>query len=590
LELHPDTVADRLDKMPYANVPPAITDITADFASSMKTTAVLVAGVDRDLKVLRQFVEQSRLNETPALVKDILNKLNAADDELRQAEYTVDQTGEAFGVSLTGPFNTLRGAYEEVLAKINRIRGLLQFYRNMLAEFSAVNTRISTFLTLEIEPESQFVGEDVKLSGILTSSDGPMGGREITFLIGGSLTGAVKTSDTGRYEMAFQVPYRYIPDVRVQAVYFPRGEDVGVYLSALSEEKILHPYYNGTAIEITLPAKAYPGLETTIAGFFVYGKNVEDIPREIDIYFDNVFIGAVTASRDFSFTLTLRPDIATGKHSVTVSTPAAGRYAPGVGGAILEVTQAVPVLNLELPRVAFIPGALTLNGMLTSEIGPVPQALITFRSGKDGISTRSLDDGSFNASLRTGMVISFIGAEVLEITVTPQTVWHDGLMVSRKILFVNYVTSSLFLVLLTVLVFVSRRIKVRIPAYLKRQPRPVRKPPEVGPEPVYTTTAVIPAELVDAAEEIAEPRGRIIGFYIALLKLAQKVARFVVRPNQTLRELARDLQKSLGPVGEYFMELTRLVEKLLYSSHTASDEDIQKSEQISRRIRGELKE
>ncbi|MFC1966912.1 DUF4129 domain-containing protein [Chloroflexota bacterium] len=59
------------------------------------------------------------------------------------------------------------------------------------------------------------------------------------------------------------------------------------------------------------------------------------------------------------------------------------------------------------------------------------------------------------------------------------------------------------------------------------------------------------------------------------------------KPQQTLREFAQSNSRLLGPAAQYLTELTRTVERLLYSQYTPSEQDVENSRQLSHRIKSE---
>jgi len=44
----------------------------------------------------------------------------------------------------------------------------------------------------------------------------------------------VQTDTQGQFQGTFKVPYRYVPEIPVQAIYYPQGNDAGTYLAATS--------------------------------------------------------------------------------------------------------------------------------------------------------------------------------------------------------------------------------------------------------------------------------------------------------------------------------------------------------------------
>ena len=105
--------------------------------------------------------------------------------------------------------------------------------------------------------------------------------------------------------------------------------------------------------------------------------------------------------------------------------------------------------------------------------------------------------------------------------------------------------------------------------------------------PVYSETIVRTRTLGIGSG--MEPRARIFSWYVLLIQLVQRVTRIVLEPHQTLREFVNGTRKTLGPVTEYLLEFTSLVERLLYSREQASDKDVNTSEQLTRQVQDGLK-
>ena len=75
--------------------------------------------------------------------------------------------------------------------------------------------------------------------------------------------------------------------------------------------------------------------------------------------------------------------------------------------------------------------------------------------------------------------------------------------------------------------------------------------------------------------------------YRLAFRFIQTLTRTILKPQQTLREYARENINSLGPLGKYFFEFTQLVERLLYSTHRPTPEDAANSQRLSQTIREE---
>jgi len=109
------------------------------------------------------------------------------------------------------------------------------------------------------------------------------------------------------------------------------------------------------------------------------------------------------------------------------------------------------------------------------------------------------------------------------------------------------------------------------------------------PVPVYDNSMVIPLLADRRSEAEREPRGRILNLYRWTVRLILAVTNVLFRPQHTLREFLKENRLSLGPAARFFEQLTRIVERLLYSNYQPTEEDVAKSEQLSHNIEEGIK-
>jgi hypothetical protein len=178
------------------------------------------------------------------------------------------------------------------------------------------------------------------------------------------------------------------------------------------------------------------------------------------------------------------------------------------------------------------------------------------------------------------------------VEVIPREPWNSPLLFSKKILVINGINCGIFLTLLIFLgIIVPKKFRVSIPALGRRReeikPESAITNAHLAVTPVYSETKVSTRTL-DGGNEI-EPRARIFSWYVLLIQLVQRVTRLVLKPHQTLREFVNGTRKTLGPVTDYLLEFTRLIERLLYSREQASDKDVYSSVLLSRIVRDRLK-
>ena len=616
LQKNPAQVEAWLGKMPFANIPPGLEAAAGDFASSGIGLSHLVVDIENDISRWQALVAQSRFDEADELAEQVLATVSRAHIELDNIEEATEATDRELQASLAPAGSDLRLAYDGLRQRIDRIRDMLGLYRDILlnllagemdaaelaelteledlaklAELSELAKSAGpTKITLEVEPTVVFVGGNVDLEGSLTGEAGPLAGREVVILLNGSPYTTVVTDAEGYYREMLTVPYWYVSDLDIRALYYPRDEDIGHYLAALSPVVTLEVLFYQAGLEITLADKAYPGRETTVAGRFDYGRSPPLAEREVEIYFDSVLVAEIAASRVFEQPISIAPDAEVGRHTITVSSEAVGRHAPAVGSAVLEVTRATPVLDLGLPTVALIPGSVALDGRLYSEVGPLSGASVTVGLGESRVELTSAEDGVLDGEIRVGMGLGVIGWQDMAVQVLPQEPWHSPLFTTRRLLMVNMVNCGGIIVILVALsILLPLMLRRRLRTYVAAPVAPVVAVTSYRPAPAYSQEVTLPVIKRLGAPDGGQPRNVILAWYRFVVGVIRVVARVMLKPHQTLREFAGESNRLLGPAARYFLELTKMVERLLYSRYQPTEEDAGKSRQLSRDIEEELK-
>ncbi|MFC2056395.1 DUF4129 domain-containing protein, partial [Chloroflexota bacterium] len=442
----------------------------------------------------------------------------------------------------------------------------------------------------EIQPRIAFVGDYIRFEGVLASKGKPLAGRKIDILLDSSRYITVKTDPLGYYQGMLRVPYWYVQEIDLQALYYPQEEDIGAYLASISPVINLKVLFYEAELEISVEDKVYLGLETTVTGRFDYGESPIPDERKVEIYLDDVFTTEIIAKETFAQEMRIDPEVDVGKHVITISASSIERYSSVESSAILNVTRATPSLDLDIPRVGMIPGTITLEGRFYSEVGPVSKALIEMELGKSQIEFYSSEDGSFDTRIHTGMGLGMIGSQDLVIRVLPQEPWHTPIVTSRSILIVNTINCGGILAILIFFgIYLPHRLRGRLGTYATRPAKPVIMTAPSEPAPTYSKS-VTDLTITEEGEKISgEPRNRILYWYRLVARLIQGITETLLRPQQTLREFAYASSRMLGPAGKYFVELTKIVERLLYSQYSPTEDDAGKSEQLSHTIEGKSK-
>ena len=593
LQMNPEEVKAVLRTRPFLRISQSVKEATNNFAASRVYISDIMGQIDENVSSLRTFMGEKRFDEATRLADETYARISQAYRELERIEETTKDTGDMLRMDLVPPETGLRKAYDELLESIDEGREMLDLDKEILANFSEALAGESpnlTELTLKIESEVASVDDDIRFWGMLTSDRTGLSGREIDILLNGSRVLTVKTGAGGYYEGTLRVPYWYISEMDLQALCYPRGEDIGVYISSLSPIAKVTALYYETGLEVVVEDTDYFGQQTTVTGRFDYGQSPVPVERKVEIYLDDVLIAEVTVGEEFSHEIKLGPGLDARKHTVTVFAPADARYSPAVATAILNVARTTPILDINMSPVAMIPGSISLGGRLCSEDGPISGALVRMQLGESKVETVSSEDGTFETEMKMGMVFSLIGSQDLGIQVIPQEPWNATLATTRNIVTVNMISCGVLLVLLAVFgIYLPRRSGFRARVY---SPRRERAPVAVTrPEPalIHGTSVLPSAVLEEGPETGGEPRSRVLHWYRLMVRLVQRITEALLSPHQTLREFSRESSKVLGPAANYFYDLTRIVERLLYSRYRATEQDVEESKQLSGKMEEGLK-
>ncbi len=593
-QMDPEKVKAVLRTRPFLHIAQSVEQAIDNFAASRVYISDIMGQIDEDLGNLRAFMGENRFDEASRLADETYARISQAHRELEQIEEATKDTGDMLRMDSVPAETGLRKAYDELLESIDRGREMLDLYPdilgNLLAPITAEEALRPTELILNIEPRAASVDDNVRFWGMLTSDGTGLSGREIDILLNGSRVLTVETGASGYYHGTLRAPYWYISEIDLQALCYPRGEDIGVYICSLSPITKVTALYYQTGLEVMVEDKDSFGQQTTVTGRFDYGQSPVPVERKVEIYLDDVLIAEVTTGEEFSHEIKLDPGLDAGKHTVTVFAAADARYSPAVATAILNVTRTTPILDINMSPVAMIPGRIGVGGRLYSEDGPISGALVRMQLGESQVETVSSEDGTFETEIKMGMVFSLIGSQGLGIQVIPQEPWNATLAITRNIVTVNVISCGVLLILLAVFgIYLPRRSGFRTRAYswrIERTPAAATRP---EPALIHGTSVLPLAVLEDSPETDGEPRNRVLHWYRLMVRLVQRITEAVLSPQQTLREFSRESSRVLGPAANYFYDLTRMVERLLYSRYRATERDVEKSKQLSGKMEEGLK-
>jgi hypothetical protein len=586
-----------LEKMPFANVPQVLDNATGGFASSGTVFTASIVNLFGLWDQENTYVQQYRLNDAEALYTQITDQLPAAQQQLSQIESSVVNTGIYLNIAALSSTSGLTVEYNVVMAKIQQLLQMLGVLSRSLIPtqlIGLVNSNSTpeqiaamlkpTQLTLTINPLTAYVGDNVNFQGALSSKGIPLPGRIITLLLNNADLLTVQTNAQGQFHGTFQLPYLYINQMPVQAIYYPQGDDAGIYVAATSPVVDMTVLFYTAQLTLQLDNTAYPGKEAMLTGTFDYGSDPVPQQRAADLYLDNNIEDQLNAGPVFSKSIMLDAQITPGNHLITVSAPADGRYAPVMTSYVMDVTLATTILELHLPVIGFIPGSIQLSGKAYSSLGPLDNAAIVISDGKTSKQIITAADGTFSTKFGIGMGASLLGTQTVTVKVQPQEPWNAPVTRAKNIFLIYFINIGL---LLAILIFMAVYLPRRFKKWFTGRPgKKIKLPGMVVPETVtvYAAKEEVSPKEKNNTEKEEEAKNPVLYWYRIALKFVQDFTKKMLKPHQTLREYGREASQVLGPAGKYFLELTYLLEKRLYGKHETDANDNQQSQQLAAEI------
>lgn len=574
-----------------ANIPDVLRNTVDNFLSSGYSLGGLIPMIEADLENSKEMLRQYRLDETKQSVASAKDKLNQAYSVLGVMERAASDTGRWWQADTARPGSSLRQVYDEVQAKLLSLRRLLDLSFDMhysLTQQSETLIATSglilrpTNLTLTIEPETAFVGDKVTFRGVFSAEGEPLSGRIVTLLLDHSPVSSFLTGSDGIFHGEVALPYRYVSEMNLQALYYPVGNDIGQYLGSSSPVVTIKVLYYETGLNLEVPQTAYPGRKLVLKGNLDYGGNPVPEERLLSLYQDGELAAEATVGTTFPLELMIAENTSMGRHRLTLYIAPQKRYAPAQSAVDLEVIKVTPVIEADVTRVVLLPFTQDIRGKVYSSLGPLRNAGLEIVLGGRTVSTRSLDDGTFHARLGTGMSLTLLGSQDLRITVTPVEPWYRTASLVISLLVINPANMLLLALAIAIPALLSlSRLRKRVVATA------VSPLPELVPALVKKESPPRLGILDPGANGTPDPI--LLNLYRGILRLVQEATALVLSPYHTLREFARESAPGLGVFGGYFQEFTAMIERLLYSRHRLTETDTARAREISQRLKEGVK-
>lgn len=478
-------------------------------------------------------------------------------------------------ISDTARFTQVHTRLEESIERLNNLISELNASRHNLSERYTEKTRlIPTEISLYVEPASAYVGDTVTASGRLSSEGNHLTDKKLSISLNNNEVATAVTGCDGRYVTPITLPYQYIEDMTLTAVYKPAGDDTNIYLASESPKVTIETMFYRTTLEVAMPKRVYLGMPFSVKGKVT--DNHDNIERNIKVLLNDASLAEDTVSGYFNLEVTPPEKTPLGTGKLTVAISPQGRYSGASEVRNVTVSVVTVYVDTRIPAVTLLPRDIQISGMVYSGLGPLGDTLVSLQLDKSSTTVRTSDSGRFTASLETRLGLSLIGSQEILINVAPPGPRATTTNLKKQIFIINPLTISLILTILVGLWLVIRR-RIRTRTYTEKETTPA----EVVAVP---TIARSPAPI----PKLTGIKGQVLSAYRGVLAALERINGVMMSPEVTLREFLKIARLPSSTTATLFAELTTIAESALYSAYTPRRATVARAEELAASIKEEL--
>ena len=341
-------------------------------------------------------------------------------------------------------------------------------------------------------------------------------------------------------------------------------------------------FYYQTFLQVSVPASANPGLPIIISGRV--SSTGATINRSIKVLLDSAAAGEAVTPDDFRFTVTPPPEMAAGRHSITVIAAQHEQYTGATWTAPSNITRLPLALAVRVPTLIIVSRPFQVTGNVQHSTSPVANVRITLTFQRSTTTSQTAADGSFVSTINTPLDLFSFGPQQLTLTADPAQPWLSPVSAQRWVFAIGPANIGLVLIALISLGMLMRR---RVSTRQARSPGENGQPPPLSGAPAVTLN--IPATPPSSTgDKTGDARNRILAAYRTGARAVTRATGISMTPQTTLREFASAVTPRLVKAGKAFIELTGIAEITLYSAHPLEAKHQTRADQLADTMEKEL--
>jgi hypothetical protein len=517
------------------------------------------------------------------MLKEVEAVISEADVFLGNIKTMTNTLGNELGVFIATAGSSIKDTYDHLMINIDtfgQVLSNLKLYHSTLIEQYETQTEhlTPTEISLNVIPDTVFVGDNITALGRLISSGSSMANKQLTLFLDDDPLDTVTTDINGSYAMKVTVPYKYVSSMTLKAIYTPVGDEMTIYISCESIPVVINTSFYPTSLEVLDPGTVYPEIPVTISGQVRSGNGT--IARTVRVLLDNRELGKQVTEGKFDIQIIPPQQTATMRRKLTVMVDPQGRYSDVSTNLMIDIL-AIPIeVDIDMPLLIFIPGLIDVSGKVYHDLDPIQNAQVTLTFNDFTTEVKTSEEGSFNANIEVPRELSFIERQKLEIAIETVEAKYLSLKEERWILTINPSNLGLtFIALVSMGLLIFHRVRSRSSNQqeelfiLEREPR----------EPLI----LAPAE--ETETDLGDIKDKIYASYLKGSRVVEEVTDIHLTSNTTLREFLNTTTFRVPTaVIKPFTELTLIAEDVLYSARKPDENTLASAEQLASIIKEEI--
>ena len=536
--------------------------ILDDLDTLLAETADMIARNEIEAARKNLDIAEAEIDRARILLKDLTSAMN--------------DLAERLGVFLSPEASDLAETFARLEASMELLQQLLDSFAdlaiNLEGNYIERKALLPTKVTLNINPDSVYIGENVNVSGIFSSGNLPLADKKIRVIMDNRAVAEYTTDIDGNYSGITTIPYDYVESKTVYTVFEPTGDDIDIFQASRSSEVEICTLFYLTNLDMSAPDAVFPGIPFDLGGKI--NSDGENTQRTVSVKVNEIKVAEVTTTGQFNIELTLPDNIPSGLQELSATVHSIRKYSGTSKNAEITVSLMPIQVNLDTPGLIILPQSVECSGQVRYECGPLADANVHLTVNNESTTVLTTRDGSFKAKLNMPLDMSFIGQRDLFVYVDPAEPWADSLLLERQVMIFNPTGTVMALVAtIAIIIYMSRR-KWRTSGKDTREGVIIRPP--VKPVPVALTI------------EYTGIKGRIVTAYRTILSITERISGMRLLPHMTLREFLNGVSRLLPVIIRPLTELTLMVEKVLYSNQSSTDQSAATAEQLTTDITEEL--